>query len=141
MQLFLEKTGGIYEESHKFRHFVIATSGLNSYQTIQGHGLLSRENYVNTLILTLGNDQTLVLGNQYMNDFETSLAELASDGHEVTEEQVLQLVCRLSKMYPGGIDHSTEMSLTMYGQDDLTQLSSQTDSLKSKWGALALFKH
>lgn len=65
-----------------------------------------------------------------MNDFEIVLSELASSGYSLTDAQIIEIIYRLAEGYPEGIDHSTEMSLTVYAGNYMTNYSSQAESTK-----------
>lgn len=101
---------------------------LFSNQPVQAQRLLSRGEYINQLSLSFGSDQKLEAGRQYMNDFETVLSVLASSGYSLTDAQIIEIIYRLAEGYPGGIDHSTEMSLTVYAGDYMANYSSQAEN-------------
>lgn len=103
---------------------------LFSNQQVQAQGLLSRGEYINQLSLSFGSDQKLEAGKQYMNDFESVLSELASSGSSLTDAHIIEIIYRLAEGYPGGIDHSTEMSLTVYAGNYMANYSSQDESTK-----------
>lgn len=65
-----------------------------------------------------------------MNDFETVLSELASSGYSLTDAQIIEIIYRLAEGYPGGIDHSTEMSLAVYAGNYMANYSSKAENTK-----------